>query len=98
MREPTDKFIVRLPKTLRNQLWDISRLYRRSMNAEVVLRLEYTLNGIPDHALEKAIEPAMFPQIERILRGDITKEEQNLVICFRRLSSARQKALIDLIC
>lgn len=98
MREPTDKFIVRLPKALRRQLWDISRLYRRSMNAEVVLRLEYTLNGIPDHAIEKAIEPAMFPQIERILRGDITKEEEHLVICFRRLSSVRQKALIELIC
>jgi hypothetical protein len=98
MREPTEKFVVRLPKRLRNQLWEISRLYRRSMNAEIVIRLEFTLNGIPNQALEKAIEPAMFPHIERVLRGDLTKEEELLILAFRRLSAAQRAALVQLLC
>jgi hypothetical protein len=67
------------------------------MNAEIVIRLEYTLKGLPNQAIEKAIEPAMFPQIERILRGDLTKEEERLVIAFRRLSSTRRSALLELL-
>jgi hypothetical protein len=98
MGEPTEKFVVRLPKPLRNQLWDMSRLYRRSMNAEIIIRLEYTLNGLPNHAIEKAIEPAMFPHIERVLRADLTKDEERLVISFRRLPSERQEALLRLLC
>jgi hypothetical protein len=97
MREPTDKFILRMPKRLRNNLFDISKLYRRSVNSEIILRLEYTLNGIPNQVLEKAVEPAMFPEIERILRGHLTKEEEQLVLCFRRLSADRRKALMELL-
>ena len=97
MREHTDKFIVRLPRRLRNHLFEISKLYRRSVNSEIVLRLEYTMNGIPNQELEKALEPAMFSQIERILRGNLTKEEEMMVLCFRRLSSDRRKALMDLL-
>jgi len=97
MREPTDKFILRLPKRLRNNLFDISKMYRRSVNSEIILRLEYTLNGIPNQELEKALEPAMFPEIERILRGNLTKEEEKLVLCFRRLSSERRNALMELL-
>lgn len=98
MREPTEKFVVRLPKRLRDQIWEMSRLYRRSMNAEIVIRLEFTLNGLPDKAVEKAIEPLMFPHIERILRGDLTHEEETLVLAFRRLNSKQRAALLELIC
>ena len=97
MREQWDKFILRMPRRLRNNLFDVAKMYRRSVNSEILLRLEYTLNGIPNHELEKALEPAMFPQIERILRGNLTKEEETLVLHFRRLSSERRKALTDLL-
>ena len=97
MREPIDRFILRIPRRLRNNIFDVAKMYRRSVNSEILLRLEYTLNGIPNQELEKALEPAMFPQIERILRGNLTKEEEKLLICFRRLSSDRRKALMDLL-
>lgn len=96
-KEITDKFVVRLPRQLRDQLAAMAKLYRRSMNAELLLRLDYSLNGIPDHAREKALEPFMFPQIERVVRGDLTEDERRLVLCYRRLAPPRQEALFTLI-
>ncbi|NJN53054.1 MAG: Arc family DNA-binding protein [Gammaproteobacteria bacterium] len=96
-KEVTDKFVVRLPRALRNQLASIARLYRRSMNAELIIRLEYSLNGIPDHAREKALEPLMFPQIERVIRGDLTEDEERLLLSYRRMDAERQLALFKLI-
>jgi hypothetical protein len=40
----------------------------------------------------------MFPHIERVLRADLTKDEERLVISFRRLPSERQEALLRLLC
>ncbi len=96
-KEITDKFVVRLPRQLRNQLANMARLYRRSMNAELIIRLDYSLNGLPEHAREKALEPMMFTHIERVLRGDLSEEEERLLLCFRRLTPERQEALHTLL-
>lgn len=96
-REITDKFVVRLPRPLHDQIASLARMYRRSMNSEIVLRLQYSISGPSDPEREKALEPEMFPQIERIIRGDLTEEEQRLLICFRRMTPDRRAALYSLI-
>ena len=71
--------------------------YRRSMNSEIVTRLEYALNGIPADADAAAVEPALFPYLETTFRGELSEEENALIRLFRRLSASQRKALVDLL-
>ena len=97
MAKPTQNFVVRFPSGMRDRIYEASQFYRRSMNSEIVARLEQTLQGLPNQAFESSIAPAFFPEIERALRGDLSNEEKTLVFCYRRFSAAKRKALIELI-
>jgi len=97
MAKPTHNFVVRFPQGLRDRIYEASQMYRRSMNSEIISRLEQTLNGLPDQQFETSIAPAFFPEIERALRGDLSGEEKNLIFCYRRLSATQRKALIELL-
>lgn len=97
MKQKLEKFVVRMPKELRERLKEAAQTYRRSQNSEFVARLEYSLYGMPDRIEEDAIAPDMFATIERVVRGDVTDEEAELVRCFRRMSGKQRKALLDLI-
>ncbi len=44
-KEKPYEFVVRLPTVLRNQIADAAKYYRRSMNSEIVARLERTFSG-----------------------------------------------------
>lgn len=96
-RNPTENFMLRLPLGMREKLREAASLYRRSMNSEIVARLEQSLRGLPDQQFERAVAPPFFPEIERLLRGDLSTEESDLVRCFRRLSSDKRKALLELL-
>jgi len=39
----------------------------------------------------------MFAHIEKSLRANLSKEEEHLVLCFRRLSEVQRQALLNLI-
>ena len=93
----TENFMVRLPLGMRQKIHEAATLYRRSMNSEIVARLEQSLQGLPDQQYERAVAPPFFPEIERLLRGDLTLEESDLIRCFRRLSSDKRKALLELL-
>ena len=97
MGEPTDNFVVRFPRSLRQRVGEVARFYRRSINSEIILRLDHSLNGLPSLAIEHSLEPPMFAAIERTLRGNLTQEEELVVLSFRRLSGAKRKALLDLL-
>lgn len=97
MNDLTERFVVRFPLRLRIRVGESAKFYRRSINSEIILRLDHSLNGLPNLAAEHAIEPPMFAAIERSLRGDLTAEEQMLVLAFRRLSAEKRKALLDLL-
>jgi len=97
MTRLTHNFVVRFPEGMRERIQEAARLYRRSMNSEIVARMEQSLNGLPDQQFESAIAPAFFPEIERALRGNLTREEEALVLCFRRLSDSKRKALMELL-
>jgi hypothetical protein len=97
MNELTERFVVRFPLWLRRRIGESARFYRRSINSEIILRLDLSLNGLPNLAAEHSIEPPMFAAIERSLRANLTDEEESLVLRFRRLSAEKRKALLDLL-
>jgi Arc-like DNA binding domain len=97
MNEPIDRFVVRFPRSLRRRVEEVANFYRRSINSEIILRLDHSLNGLPDQDSEHAVEPPMFAAIERSLRSNLSDEEQTLVLSFRRLSGFKRKALLALL-
>ena len=92
----TFKFVVRLPISLHARIAETAHHYRRSMNSEIVARLERSLGGLPD-AEETEIEPPFFRHIEMTFRRDLTDQETDLVRLFRRLSQRQRDALTDLL-
>ena len=66
------------------------------MNSEIVARLERSLSGLPGEA-ETEIEPPFFRHIEMTFRRDLSDQEDNLIMLFRRLSQRQRNALTDLL-
>jgi Arc-like DNA binding domain len=97
MKEPWERFVVRFPPSLRRRIDEAARFYRRSINAEIIMRLDHSLNGLPNLAFERAVEPPMFAQIEKSLRANLSNEEEKLVLSYRRLSGVQRQALLDLL-
>ena len=96
-RSDSYRLVVRLPEALRQRIVEASVRYRRSMNAEIVVRLEHSLNGLPGDASEAGVEPAFFPQLERAFRRDLSDEEDALIALYRRLSTSQRVALLQLL-
>ena len=90
------KLLLRLPDQLHVRVAEAAKRYRRSMNSEIVTRLEHSLNGLPGDS-ESDVEPPFFAQIEASLRGHLTDEEDSLVRLFRRLSARQRSALLTLL-
>ena len=84
-REKPYKFVVRFPLRLRDQIHDAAKYYRRSMNSEIVARLEQSFCGLPpvvneDHgALLKG-------HFETFLQKKLTNDEELLIRTYRALS------------
>jgi len=97
MKEQPLKFLVRLPSDLRDRIAQAAQLYRRSMNSEIVARLEQSLTGLPDGQNEASVEPPFFEYIESTFRRDLSDEEDSLVRVFRRLSQGQKEALLALL-
>ena len=97
MAERPYKFVVRLPTAMRDQVAEAATHYRRSMNSEIVARLEQSFGVLPRSSTEQQVEPPLHPHIEAIFRSTLNDTEQVLLKTFRRLDGTRQKALIDLL-
>jgi len=97
MAEGPYKLVLRLPAAMRSQIAEAAAHYRRSMNSEIVARLEQSFGVLPRNSTEQEIEPPLHPHMEAIFRSTLTDVEQALIKTFRRLDSSRQKALIDLL-
>ncbi|ALZ85475.1 MULTISPECIES: Arc family DNA-binding protein [Pseudomonadaceae] len=83
-----DKFVVRLPEGMRERIADVARNHHRSMNSEIIARLEQSLQQ--EGALGD--EPGL-----RLDSPEITASERELLQRFRQLSGRQQNALISLI-
>ena len=91
------KFVLRLPDELRDRVAEAAALYRRSINSEIVARLEQSLAGIPEDRAEREVEPPFFRQIETTFRRDLSDDEDRLIRLFRRLSVQQRRGLMDLL-
>ena len=91
------KFLLRLPDDLHARINEAACYYHRSMNAEIVARLEHSLLGIPTADVESSIEPAFFSRIDAVFRRRLSNDENTLVRRFRRLSPQQQAALLALL-
>ncbi|MDR6236033.1 Arc family DNA-binding protein [Pseudomonas oryzihabitans] len=83
-----DKFVVRLPEGMRERIADVARNHHRSMNSEIIARLEQSLQQ--EGALGD--EPGL-----RLDSPEVTANERELLQRFRQLSGRQQNALISLI-
>lgn len=84
-----DKFVVRLPEGMRDRIAEVARQHHRSMNSEIVARLEQSLaqeSRVEEKPLELSLEGA-----------ELSMNELELLQRFRQLSHRQQNALIALI-
>src|SRR3989338_10504525 len=83
-----DKFVVRLPDGMRERIADVARNHHRSMNSEIIARLEQSMlqEGAlnDDHTL-------------RLDSPELSLHERELLQRFRQLSRRQQNALVALI-
>ena len=87
-----DKFVVRLPEGMREKIASIAKCYHRSMNSEIINRLEKSLtldDSLPaNNDLSEKMEA--FAEIRAASRD----EEQLLLSLFRTLPREKQRAVI----
>ena len=83
-----DKFVVRLPDGMRERIADIARNHHRSMNSEIIARLEQSL--FQEGALGD--EPSL-----RMDSPELSSHERELLQRFRQLTRRQQNALVALI-
>ncbi len=93
-----EKFVVRLPKGMRRRIADAARTYHRSMNSEIVARLEHSL----DTGAEQYPEPITGDRNAdgaTLHEGDApdSHEELRLIAIYRRMSPERRRALLALL-
>lgn len=79
-----DKFVVRLPDGMREQIADLAKTNHRSMNSEVIIRMKESLAADDKQAVS-------------IDRSQLSKDETEIVLAVRDLSSERRKALLALL-
>ena len=83
-----DKFVVRLPEGMRARIAEVARHYHRSMNSEIIARLEKTL-----------LADGQLPATGSSRSGtvDLPPHEDQLLQRFRQLPQPQQSALIALL-
>ena len=93
MREKPYKFVLRLPTDMRERVVEAAGRYRRSINSEIVARLEHSFS----ESSESGIAPPLHPHLERVLRNRLDESEQRLIYGFRQLGRKKREALLNLL-
>ena len=83
-----DKFVVRLPDGMRERIADLARNNHRSMNSEIIARLEQSM--LQEGALDDDLSL-------RLDSPELSLHERELLQRFRQLSRRQQNALVALI-
>ena len=66
MARPDDKFMLRLPDGMRDRIAEIAKANGRSMNAEIVRRLEWSFEAPLDKKADGEIRPISAAEMRRI--------------------------------
>jgi hypothetical protein len=83
-----DKFVVRLPDGMRERIADVARNHHRSMNSDIIARLEQSL--FQEGSLGDELNLHMDSP-------ELSLHERELLQRFRQLSRRQQNALVALI-
>lgn len=83
-----DKFVVRLPDGMRERIAEVARNHHRSMNSEIIARLEQSL--LQEGALDDDLSM-------RLDSPELSLHERELLQRFRQLTHRQQNALTALI-
>lgn len=108
--QAADKFIVRLPDGMRQRIAEVAKRSRRSMNSEIVCRIEHSLNTVADPIAAEELKNMISSyhantlQEENNIESDpeeekvsLRKTEQLLVELFRKLSTEEKNAVLVLL-
>ena len=85
-----DKFVVRLPEGMRDRIADVARAQHRSMNSEIIARLESSLQQ------EGSLTEDESDRL-RLHSPKLSFHERELLQHFRLLAQRQQNALLALI-
>ena len=83
-----DKFVVRLPDGMRDRIAEVARDQHRSMNSEIIARLESSLQQDGVLTNDDAL---------RLDSPELSHHERELLQRFRLLAQRQQNALLALI-
>ena len=106
-----DKFIVRLPDGMRRRIGEVSKRARRSMNSEIVCRLEHSFDTVVDPIAASEMRNMLAklnPQRKLGIFNDslsfgdpmavqLNHLEQGLVTAFRGLSDEKKQSILILL-
>lgn len=79
--ELKDRFIVRMPEGMRDQIAEQATANHRSMNSEIVARLQASLSA----------------EVPTSSASDAQSQEQALLDAFRKLPSEKRNALLQIL-
>lgn len=96
-KKPSYRFLVRLPIELSSRLRESARYYHRSINSDIVARVEHSFKGLPPDVVDAENTGMRLSEVENVLRNELSTEEDQLVRSFRRLSERQRRALLDLL-
>ena len=93
-----DKFVVRLPEGMRQRIAEVAKNYHRSMNSEIVSRLESSLRteACIQHEFEEEGTTQSVESGEKI-NLELTSLEFALIEKVRLLPEQKQQAIFDLL-
>jgi len=87
-----DKFVVRLPKGMRDRISSVAKNYHRSMNSEIVSRLESSLS----HEFTNTDHDANTESGQRH-EMNVSAKEKELILRLRTLPLEKTDALLELL-
>ncbi|MFZ2289912.1 MAG: Arc family DNA-binding protein [Halopseudomonas yangmingensis] len=87
-----DKFVIRLPDGMRDHIAEVARKHHRSMNSEIIARLEQSLHDLPVLPVGLSIR-----NISQIDEQQLSVPERELLNRFREMSHRQQNALLALL-
>lgn len=87
-----DKFVVRLPEGMRDRIAEVAKQHHRSMNSEIIARLEHSLLDLPTLPDFPSRQNLSDQRVE-----ELNQPERELLLRFREMSRRQQNALIALL-
>ena len=87
-----DKFVVRLPEGMRDRIAEVAKQHHRSMNSEIIARLEHSLLDLPTLPDFPSRQTLNDQRVE-----ELNQPERELLLRFRQISRRQQNALLALL-